>query len=458
MSKYLELISTKRHSVIESGIKPVFSSDDLFDYQKFVVDKAVRMGRHAVFLDTGLGKTLIQLCVAQNYIQTYNKPALIVTPLAVAFQFIKEADKFGFQSIEYSRTGNHTKEIVLCNYEQIEKFNPDDFSAILLDESSILKNADGATRITVNSFLRKAPYRFLFTATPSPNDFVELGTASEALGHLGYVDMLGRFFTNRESSLSPNDIGVKWILKPHATDDFFSWVSGWATSMRKPSDLGFDDSRHILPSLTVNDVMVKNIHAIEIDGQMEMFVRPSSRLTEVREETKKTLQERCEIAVSLAQKAGTSVYWCNLNSEAELIRSIDKDAAEVKGSDSIEKKEDTLLAFAEGKISRLITKPKITSFGLNWQHCNHTVFFPTFSYEQYYQAVRRFWRFGQKNPVTVDLVYSEGQEKVITALKEKQVKADALFSKLNSAVNKNVNTSGKEFANKIVLPTFLGGK
>lgn len=458
MNKYLELISTKRHSVIESGIKPVFSSDDLFDYQKFVVDKAVRMGRHAVFLDTGLGKTLIQLCVAQNYIQTYNKPALIVTPLAVAFQFIKEADKFGFQSIEYSRTGNHTKEIVLCNYEQIEKFNPDDFSAILLDESSILKNADGATRITVNSFLRKAPYRFLFTATPSPNDFVELGTASEALGHLGYVDMLGRFFTNRESSLSPNDIGVKWILKPHATDDFFSWVSGWATSMRKPSDLGFDDSRHILPSLTVNDVMVKNIHAIEIDGQMEMFVRPSSRLTEVREETKKTLQERCEIAVSLAQKAGTSVYWCNLNYEAELIRSIDKDAAEVKGSDSIEKKEDTLLAFAEGKISRLITKPKITSFGLNWQHCNHTVFFPTFSYEQYYQAVRRFWRFGQKNPVTVDLVYSEGQEKVITALKEKQVKADALFSKLNSAVNKHVDTSGKEFAKKLVLPTFVGGK
>lgn len=458
MNKYLELISTKRHSVIESGIKPVFSSDDLFDYQKFVVDKAVRMGRHAVFLDTGLGKTLIQLCVAQNYIQTYNKPALIVTPLAVAFQFIKEADKFGFQSIEYSRTGNHTKEIVLCNYEQIEKFNPDDFSAILLDESSILKNADGATRITVNSFLRKAPYRFLFTATPSPNDFVELGTASEALGHLGYVDMLGRFFTNRESSLSPNDIGVKWILKPHATDDFFSWVSGWATSMRKPSDLGFDDSRHILPSLTVNDVLVKNIHAIEIDGQMEMFVRPSSRLTEVREETKKTLAERCDIAVKLAQENGTSVYWCNLNSEAEVIREMDNNAAEVKGSDSIEKKEDTLLAFAEGKISRLITKPKITSFGLNWQHCNHTVFFPTFSYEQYYQAVRRFWRFGQKNPVTVDLVYSEGQEKVITALKEKQVKADALFSKLNSAVNKHVDTSGKEFAKKLVLPTFVGGK
>ena len=137
---------------------------------------------------------------------------------------------------------------------------------------------------------------------------------------------------------------------------------------------------------------------------------------------------------------------------------MDNNASEVKGSDSIEKKEDTLLAFAEGKISRLITKPKITSFGLNWQHCNHTVFFPTFSYEQYYQAVRRFWRFGQKNPVTVDLVYSEGQEKVITALKEKQVKADALFSKLNSAVNKNVNTSGKEFAKKLVLPTFLGGK
>jgi hypothetical protein len=228
--------------------------------------------------------------------------------------------------------------------------------------------------------------------------------------------------------------------------------------MRKPSDLGFDDSRHILPELTVNDVLVKNNHPIEINGQMEFFVRPSSRLTEVREETKKTLTERCEIAVSLAQQAGTSVYWCNLNNEAALIKEIDKDAAEVKGSDSIEKKEQTLLDFADGNIKRLITKPKITSFGLNWQHCNHTVFFPTFSYEQYYQAVRRFWRFGQKNPVTVDLVYSEGQEKVITALKEKRVKADALFSKLNSAVNKHVNTSGKEFSNKLVLPTFLGGK
>ena len=458
MDSYLSFINSKRHSTIESGIKPVFSADGMFDYQEYVTEKAVRMGRHAVFLDTGLGKTLIQLCTAQNYIQTENKPALIVAPLAVAFQFLKEAEKFGFTSIEYSRTGNHTKEIVLCNYEQIEKFNPDDFSVILLDESSILKNADGATRNTVNAFLRKAPYRFLFTATPSPNDFVELGTASEALGHLGYVDMLGRFFTNRESSLSPNDIGVKWVLKPHATDDFFSWVSGWATSMRKPSDLGFDDSRHVLPPLTVNDVLVKNNHPIEINGQMEMFVRPSSRLTEVREETKKTLTERCEIAVSLAQKAETSVYWCNLNSEAELIREIDPDAMEVKGSDSIEKKEATLLAFADGKIKRLITKPKITSFGLNWQHCSHTVFFPTFSYEQYYQAVRRFWRFGQKNPVTVDLVYSEGQEKVITALKEKQVKADALFSKLNSAINKDVNTSGKEFAKKLELPAFVGGK
>lgn len=240
---YEQFIGTKRHSVIESGIKPTFFPDALFDYQNYVMDRAVRMGRHAVFLDTGLGKTIIQLSVAQNYIQAHNKPALIVTPLAVAFQFIKEAEKFGFTSIEYSRNGKHTKEIVLCNYEQIEKFDAEDFCVILLDESSILKNADGATRNTINAFMRKAPYRFLFTATPSPNDFVELGTSSEALGHLGYVDMLTRFFTNRESSLSPNDIGVKWVLKPHATDDFFSWVSGWATSMRKPSDLGFDDSR-----------------------------------------------------------------------------------------------------------------------------------------------------------------------------------------------------------------------
>lgn len=454
--QYQDFLSAKRQSSIDSGIIPVYMQDDAFDYQKYVSEYAIKKGRCAVFLDTGLGKTLIELIVAQNYIKKFNKPVLIITPLAVAFQFITEAEKFGIDDIEYSRDGKFKSKIVVCNYERLDKFEPNDFCCFLLDESSILKNFDGAIKAQVTSFLRKADYRFLFTATPSPNDFIELGTSSEALGYMGYMDMLSKFFTNNEDTISPQKIGVKWNLKPHATNDFFAWVSGWSVSMRKPSDLGFDDSRHILPELITNHSIVQNTNPLCFGGQFELLPRPSSRLTEVRDEQKGTIQERCERAVELASKKDTSVYWTNYNKEAELIGEIDKDSHEIKGSMNLDKKEELLLAFAKGKIKKLITKPKITAFGLNWQHCNHTVYFPTFSYEQYYQSIRRFWRFGQKNPVTVDMVYSEGQEKVVQSLLAKAQKADELFSKLNSAINQSFHDSKREFDKPVKLPSFIG--
>lgn len=456
MSNYAQFLESKRQRHADFGITPIYNHDGAFDYQQHVAEYAVRKGRCAVFLDTGLGKTLVELITATNYVRKFNKPVLIITPLAVAFQFLKEAEKFGIDDVEYSRDGKHTKKIVICNYERLEKFDSADFCAFILDESSILKNFDGAIKARITSFLRKADYRFLFTATPSPNDFVELGTSSEALGHMGYMDMLSKFFTNNEDTISPTKIGTKWVLKPHATKDFFAWVSSWSISMRKPSDLGFDDSRHILPTLTTNRNIVINKNLLCLGGQFELLPRPSSRLTEVRDEQRQTIHERCERAVELTQGKDFSVYWVNFNDEATAIRDMDKNAQEIKGSMSIERKEELLLAFADGQVSRLITKPKITSFGLNWQHCAHTVYFPTFSYEQYYQSIRRFWRFGQKREVVVDMVHSEGQEKVVQSLLAKAEKANQLFSSLNASLNTKFTNNKKEFDKQVKLPTFIG--
>lgn len=452
---YLQFIESKRHKASNYGIDPNFIPDGMFDYQQYVTEYAIRKGRCAVFLDTGLGKTLIELTIARNYIRHTNKPVLIITPLAVAFQFIKEAEKFGIDDIEYSKDGRYKSKIVVCNYERLDYFDSTDFDCVILDESSILKNFDGAIKAQITSFIKRVKYRYLFTATPSPNDFVELGTSSEALGYLGYMDMLSKFFKNNEDTISPQNIGTEWVLKGHAKDAFFQWVSGWSISMRKPSDLGFSDERHILPELIINYHPVKNEKNMVINGQILMFNMVAQRLPEVRQEQKDTIEQRCELAVELAAPHQTSVYWANFNDEADLLEELDCGAMQIKGSMSIDQKEDLLLNFFQGDIKKLITKPKITAFGLNWQHCAHTVYFPTFSYEQYYQAIRRFYRFGQTKNVMVDMVYSDGQKRVLDSLMAKSAKANDLFSKLNENVNKSFDVKGKGFDKQIVLPSFI---
>lgn len=222
---YKEFLESKRHSIGNSGFDPVWMPDIAFDFQKEIITRSVNKGRIAVFADTGLGKTLMQLSIAQNVVLKTNKKVLILTPLAVAFQFIIEAEKIGIDDIEYSKDGKHNKKIVICNYERLHYFNSDDFGAVILDESSILKNFDGKIKNQITSFIKKVPYRFLSTATPSPNDFIELGTSSEALGYLGYTDMLGKFFKNAANSIDPKHAGEKWYLKPHAEKDFFRWVT-----------------------------------------------------------------------------------------------------------------------------------------------------------------------------------------------------------------------------------------
>ncbi len=453
---YLEFLEKKTHTTGEFGFTANFIPDIAFDFQKFIIEKAVKKGRIAVFADTGLGKTLIQLSVAKNIVNHTNKKVLILTPLAVAFQFILEAEKLGIDDIEYSKDGKHTKKIILCNYERLHYFNQNDFVCVIMDESSILKNFDGAIKNHVTAFVKKIPYRFLSTATPSPNDFIELGTSSEALGYMGYMDMLGKFFKNNQNSVDSTNrnIGEKFYLKPHAEKDFFAWVNQWSIMCKMPSDIGFSNERYILPNLITNKHTVKNQSLVDVNGQIQMFTPIAKSMTEVRFEQKQTEEKRCEKAIELAANK-TSVYWCNTNNESSILKSLDKEAVEIIGSQSIEKKEEILLAFAKGEIKRLITKAKMTSFGLNWQHCNHTVFFPTWSYEQYYQAIRRFWRFGQKNDVTVDLVISDGQTRVLDALQQKTQKAIELHENLTKNVNRRFENKVKEFNKEIIIPSFL---
>jgi len=453
---YNEFLERKRHTIGNFGFEPNYLPDIAFDFQREIITRAVKKGRMAIFADTGLGKTLIQLSIAKNIIEHTNKKVLILTPLAVAFQFILEAEKLGIDDIEYSKDGKFKKNIVICNYERLHYFNENDFVGVILDESSILKNFNGKIKGQVTAFVKKIPYRFLSTATPSPNDFIELGTSSEALGYMGYMDMLGKFFKNNQNSVDSNNrnIGEKFYLKPHAEKDFFAWVNQWSIMVKMPSDIGFSNERYKLPELIVNKHIVKNQSLIDINGQIQMFVPIAKSMTEVRHEQKQTEEKRCERAVELA-KNRTSVYWCNTNNESSILKYLDKNAVEIIGSQSIERKEEILLAFANGEIQRIITKAKMTSFGLNWQHCNHSVFFPTWSYEQYYQAIRRFWRFGQKRDVTIDLVVSDGQTRVLEAIQQKTQKAIELHESLTRNVNGTFIDKKKEFNKDIIKPKFL---
>ena len=453
---YLQFLDKKRHLLGSFGFEPNYYPDMAFDFQKYIIEKAVKKGRMAVFADTGLGKTLIQLSIAQNIVNHTNKKVLILTPLAVAFQFIIEAGKMGIDDIEYSKAGKHTKNIVVCNYERLHLFSEKDFVGVILDESSILKNFDGKIKSQITEFVKKIPYRFLSTATPSPNDFIELGTSSEALGYMGYMDMLTKFFKSNQGSADSNvkNIGEKFYLKPHAERDFFAWVNQWCIMVKMPSDIGFSDDGYILPKLIVEKHIVENQSLIDVNGQFQLFTPIARSMPEVLNEQRQTIEERCQKAIELAS-GKTSVYWVNRNEESAFLRNNDKDAVEIIGSQSIEKKEDILLAFANGEIKRLITKAKITGLGLNWQHCNHSVFFPTWSYEQYYQSIRRFWRFGQKRDVTIDMVISDGQTRVIDALQQKTKKAIELHANLTKNVNRSFVENKREFTQEIIKPKFI---
>lgn len=453
---YYTFLENKKHITGQFGFDPVWMPDIAFPFQEDVISQAIRKGRMGIFEDTGLGKTLQQVAIAENIIRKTNGNVLILTPLAVAFQFLKEADTIGVDDIQHTKDGKFNKKIVVCNYERLHYLDPKDFECVMLDESSILKNFQGKTKAQIISFIKQVKYRFLATATPSPNDFIELGNSSEALGYMGYMDMLSKFFRNNQGSSDSKgrNIGDKYYLKPHAEKDFFAWVNQWSVMVKKPSDLGYSNEGYDLPPLNTNTHKVRNDRAWTIDGQAALFAMPAKTMTEVREEQKLTVEQRCQKAYDLAHDK-VSVYWCNLNEEGDTLAELDKDAVQIKGGMSIDKKEELLVAFAAGEIDRLITKPKMTSMGLNWQHCNHTVYFPTWSYEQYYQSIRRFWRFGQKREVTCDLVISEGQSRVIEALQQKMEKSIKLYENLVEQANASYVEQVKPFNQTVKLPEFI---
>jgi hypothetical protein len=423
---YAAFLESKRQLGGRHGFAPLWTPDFLFDFQSSLVDWATWKGRAALFCDCGMGKTPMQLVWAQNVVQHTNRPVLIVAPLAASTQTVREAAKFGIDC-ERSSTGQHADgaRIIVTNYERLHLFDASRYAGMVCDESSILKNFDGVTKATVTEFMRLLPYRLLCTATAAPNDYIELGTSSEALGEMGHVDMLGRFFKNDESSLAPMSSGTKWRFKPHAERPFWQWMCSWARAARKPSDVGpFSDDRMRLPALH------ERIVTVEASRPMpgHLFVTAARTLPEQRLERRSTLKERCESVQVAADGADKFVAWCHLNDEADLLAKIIPGAKQVSGSDSDERKLELFDAFTTGQLRVLITKPKIGAFGLNWQHCANLSVFPSHSYEQYYQAVRRCWRYGQTRDVTVHVITTQGEADVLGNLQRKATAADAMFA------------------------------
>jgi len=455
MNDYRNFLAAKSQDANNCGFDPLWVPDFLFDFQKALVTWAIRKGRAAIFADCGLGKTPMQLVWAQNILERENKPVLIITPLAVGAQTMREGEKFGIPC-QRSANGKVQRGITLTNYERLHYFNPRDFVAVVCDESSILKSFDGKRRLEITEFMRKMRYRLLCTATAAPNDYIELGTSSEALGQLGHMDMLNRFFKNdQHNSATGRNWGevVKWRFKGHAELPFWRWICSWARAVRKPSDLGFADEEFVLPPLLETD------HLIEPKSAPSGMLFPLSAvgLKEQREERQRTIRERCETVAALVNGTGApALVWCHLNAEGDLLENLISDAEQISGDDPDEAKEEKFLAFVDGKARILISKPKIGAYGLNFQHCAHVSFFPSHSFEQYYQGVRRCWRFGQKRPVRVDVITTPGENSVLENLKRKAAAADKMFSALVAEMNRAlVVDRGTQYPVKEEVPTWL---
>jgi hypothetical protein len=451
---YDEFIRSKSQWRSQCGIDPGELQPWLYDFQAYLVDWSLRQGRSAIFADCGMGKTAMQLAWAQKIIEHRNKAALIVTPIAVGAQTIQEAERFGIEA-KRSRDGRFDGSpcVWVTNYEQLHKLNPRDFAAVVCDESSAIKDFKSERKDVVVEFLRTVEFRLLCTATAAPNDFWELGTSSEALGLMGFRDMITKFF-KQETSKDHHGWGrTKYRFRGHAEQPFWSWVCSWARSIQKPEDIGFDGSRFVLPKL--NEIE----HVVESARLRDGFLLalPARDMQEEREERRRTMPERCEMAAEIVHShEGSSVLWCELNPEGDMLEKMVADSVQVSGSMKDEEKEEALIGFANGQIKRLIIKPKIGAWGLNWQHCNNVTVFPSHSFEQYYQAVRRCYRFGQNKDVTVNIIASEGERGIIKNLQRKQEQSRRMFRELCKHMNDAMHIVTQDyFPEKEELPSWL---
>lgn len=437
MNEYQKFLESKRQLSGEFGFDPLWIPDQAFDFQRHLIQWSCRKGRAAIFADCGLGKSLMQLAWAENVSRKTNGNVLILTPLAVSHQTVKEAEKFGIECTKSSDGKIHSK-ITVTNYERLHYFDSKQFQGVVCDESSILKNFDGKIKSAVTEFMREIKYRLLCTATAAPNDFIELGTSAEALSHMGFMDMIGRFFKKTGSTTSRKDEtrSGTFHLKPHAQRDFWRWVVSWSRALRKPSDLGFSDFAHNLPELITNQHIVQ----CRTKNPQYLFDMPAAGLQEQRAERSRSVNERCEMASEIINsKKSQAIAWCYLNKESEILKSLIQDSKEVKGSDSDEYKEEVFKSFESGETKCIVTKPTIAGFGLNWQNCNRMTFFPSHSFEQWYQAIRRCWRFGQKEKVIVDVISSEGESDVLRNLKRKSHQAETMFKNMVELMQNELN-------------------
>lgn len=460
LTNYREFIARKqtRHTasgfdVADSQLNPI-----LFDWQKRIVVWACRMGRAAIFAECGMGKTFMQTEWAKHVASATGGRVLILSPLAVAHQTVSEAAKLGIRVV-YCRSqadvDGAQSDIVIANYEMMSAFDLASFAGVVLDESSILKSFNSSTRNQLVDSFARTPYRLACTATPSPNDHMELGNHAEFLGVLKRVEMLAMYFKHDGGDTA------SWRLKRHGEKDFWRWVTSWAICASKPSDIGGSDDGFVLPPLQLHDIVVGVDQSRAHDVGM-LFLGGGVSATGIWKEKRLTTVDRCAKAAELVNPDEPWIVWCDTNDEADELKRLLPYATEVRGSDSVKEKERKLSAFSNGDVKTIITKSEIAGFGLNWQHCANMVFVGvTYSFEKTYQALRRSWRFGQTLPVNAYLVYAESEGDIRSALVQKQKAHHEMQDKMSNAMRENgiVNTKQVkavyEPSKRMSIPAFI---
>lgn len=424
MTSYAQFLESKRKAHVPGGFAVDRMNPKLKEFQRHIVEWALKLGKAAIFADCGLGKTLMQLEWGYHVTEQTGKPVLILAPLAVSRQTIGEGDKFGYEVTLAREQADIRAGINITNYEMLHKFDARAFSGVVLDESSILKSYSGATRNSIIASFGATPYRLACTATPAPNDFMELGNHSEFLGVMDRTGMLATFFNHDGGETS------KWKIKGHAEKPFWRWMSSWAVMVSKPSDLLYSDEGYQLPELR------RHYHTVHTDAQ-DGFLFPveAESLSERREARTESLDKRLDKLADITKKRGQWLVWGDLNAETEGAARVVADAVEVSGSDTPEHKETSMLGFAAGKVRALVTKPKIGGFGMNWQNCHQMAFMAlSDSYESTYQAERRCWRFGQQQPVDVHVLMTDRDASVVRNVERKRKQADEMTAAMVAAM------------------------
>lgn len=459
MNAYADFLARKAISDPATGLSEWGNLPDcLFPHQRDIVSWALRRGRAALFAGTGLGKSLMELAWAQAVHGATGKDILHLAPLAVSNQMAREADKFGIAARVVARQSDCGDGTNITNYQKLDHFDLSQFGGVILDESSILKSTDGKYRTALIDACQSIPFRLAATATPAPNDFMELGNHAEFLGVMKYTDMLATFFAHDGGSTQ------NWRLKGHAENEFWKWMASWAVMLRKPSDLGYQNDGYDLPPLNYHQHTVAVEYAPSMETGM-LFPMQAATLSERIAARRDSVEERVSMAVAVTPTDRPFVWWCNLNSESEALAKAIPDAVEVRGSDSEDAKERKLIDFSEGRIRVLVTKPSICGFGMNWQHCADTGFVGlNDSFEQFYQAIRRFWRFGQDKPVNCHIIAAKTEGATVANIKRKEADADRMAAAMvmhmadlsSAAVRGSVrDTPNYDPQFPVQLPSFL---